>query len=146
MTQTSREHSKKLPMFYRVSSGAYILVCLPYYKLIPRSTILYAWICFTSYMNDQRHLFCDTSVWRYVDRLSASLGMINLVVQFVFSGRKVNKLRRWYFLFCVLMKLMFFRLSRHSWECGDIKAFFNWHACWHYAAFLFYPCIGWVYC
>ena len=145
MNKVSRVHAEELPIFYRASSGAYILACLPYYKLVPGSTILYTWICFTSYMNDQKHLFCDTSIWRYVDRISASLGMLNLVAQFVLYGRKVAWSRRCYFFFCVLMKLTFFRLSRYSWECGNTKAFFKWHACWHYTALMFNPCIGWIY-
>ncbi len=137
--------NEELPVFYRLSSGAYVLACLPYYKLVPRSTVLYIWVCFTSYMNDQKHLFRDTTVWRYIDRFSASLGMFNLIAQFVLHGNKVTWSKRCYFLFCILMKLTFFRLSRCSWERGHTKAFFRWHACWHYSALMFCPCIGWIY-
>ena len=98
--------NEELPVFYRLSSGAYVLACLPYYKLVPKNMVLYIWICFTSYMNDQKHLFRDTTVWRYIDRVSASLGMFNLIAQFILHRSKVTWSMRGYFLFCILIFLL----------------------------------------
>lgn len=135
----------KLPLFYRLSSAAYFFATLPSCNLVPKSTILYLWIWLTSYMNDQKHLFRKYSPWKIIDKVSATVGLLNLLLQFTVHSKKVSRERLAYFFTCVLVKLNFFRLSRTAWKNEDLDLFFHWHACWHYSALLFSPCIKWVY-